>query len=197
MGAAENLSQQVIGVADWISDVGRATGSRRFRRKSKRLSGRMVTAAERLVDVAHAAAGDPRPRRRGLSGQLTDLRERLEDAVDAAKDAGHRPGVESARWLVVPAVAGVAIYASARSGLLTGNGKRVIQDTAMRAAELPTDLLDTVRPNSEKQTGRTAGQRGPKTRTSGKRTGSTASKAARSRKTSTARPRTPKNKPSG
>jgi hypothetical protein len=95
-----------------------------------------------------------------LSEQMIDLAERLSDVADAAAGKRRTPrssassGAAIGRWILLPA-AGAALYAAGRSRFFARQAKSVLgearlltEEAKSRAADLPNELLNNVRQKS-------------------------------------------------
>lgn len=92
-----------------------------------------------------------------FSRQVIDLAERLEDVTDAAQGRGRRAG-GGGRWLLLPAV-GAGLYALGTSNAFGRRAKDVVDHAKARAAELPDELLNSVRESSQATSSGTTSRR--------------------------------------
>jgi hypothetical protein len=127
-----------------------------------------------------------------FSDDVIDFAERLSDVADAVSGKGRRSSHGGTRWILLPA-AGAALYALFRSDFFARQAKGVVDEAKSRAADLPNDLMNSVRQASSQPTNRNrraggsrANGRSRSTSSSG-RTTRTRSSTSRSRKTKTAR----------
>jgi hypothetical protein len=81
-----------------------------------------------------------------LSEQVIDYAERMANVADAAQ--GKNRNGAGTRWLLLPA-AGAGLYALVKSDFFTRGAKVVADEAKSRAAELPDDLIKTVRQTSQ------------------------------------------------
>jgi hypothetical protein len=91
-----------------------------------------------------------------FSDTVIEYAERLSNVADAAagkRAPGNRNGgaVTTTRWLFLPA-AGAGLYALVKSDFFTRQAKEVMGDAKARASDLPTDLMNAVRQSSQKPT---------------------------------------------
>ena len=123
-----------------------------------RFSDTVIDLAERLSNVADAAAGNPTTNgRNGAAAKTT-------------------------RWFLLPA-AGAALYAFGKSDFFTRQARGVVDEAKTRAADLPNDLMKRVRQMEDSTSQRpTTSQRA--STTSGTRSGSQRSASQRRRRTS-------------
>src|SRR5512133_1600250 len=97
-----------------------------------------------------------------FSDRVIDFAERLSNVADAAAGKRKANGMGTTRWLILPA-AGAALYAVAKSDFVTSRAKGALDEATTRASELQNDLLDTVRQTSQKSSRASGGQRSPRT----------------------------------
>jgi hypothetical protein len=122
----------------------------------QRFSDTVIEYAERLSNVADAAAG--RRATRGRNGGA----------------------VTTTRWVFLPAV-GAGLYALVKSDSFTRQAKEVMGEATARASDLPTDLMKAVRQSSPKSTQqRSSTPQRSTTQRSRSRSGSQRSKSQRS-----------------
>jgi hypothetical protein len=96
-----------------------------------RFSESVIDLAERLSNVADAAAGNPPTKgRNGAAGTTT-------------------------RWVILPA-AGAGLFALAKSDFFTRQAKGVMDEAKTRASDLPNDLMKRVRQTAPKSTSQTS-----------------------------------------
>ena len=142
----------------------------------QRFSDTVIDLAERLSNVADAAAGNPATKgRNGAAGTTT-------------------------RWLLLPA-AGAALYAFAKSDFVTRQARGVVDEAKTRASDLPNDLMKRIREMEDSTSQRSStsqrastksGTRGGSQRSASqgngsKRSGSQRSPSQRRRRTSSSR----------
>jgi hypothetical protein len=122
-----------------------------------------------------------------FSDDVIDFAERLSDVADAASGKGRRSSHTGTRWILLPA-AGAALYALFKSDFFARQAKGVVDEAKSRAADLPNDLMNSVRQASAQPTNRNrrANGRSRSTSSSG-RTTRTRSSTSRSRKNRTTR----------
>jgi hypothetical protein len=94
-----------------------------------------------------------------FSERVIDLAERLEDIADAAAGKGARSGRSGARWLVLPTV-GAGVYALVTNKSFGRQAKGVIDEAKRRASDLPEDLLNRARTTTQRQRSRPASRSG-------------------------------------
>jgi hypothetical protein len=97
-----------------------------------------------------------------LSDRLIDLAERLSNVADAAAGKHKANGTGTTRWLLLPA-AGAAVYAVAKSDFVTSRAREALDGAATRASEMQNDLLDGVKQTSQKSSRPSGGQRSRRT----------------------------------
>jgi hypothetical protein len=125
-----------------------------------------------------------------FSDTVIEYAERLSNVADAAagkRAPGNRNGgAVTTRWVLLPA-AGAGLYALVKSDFFTRQAKEVMGDAKARASDLPTDLMNAVRQSSQKPTQqrsstsqRSATQRS-RTQRSRSRSGSQRNRSQRSR----------------
>lgn len=113
-----------------------------------------------------------------FSDHVIDWAQRLQDVADAAEGKGNRTGGGiGTRWLLLPA-AGAGLYALATSDSLGKTAKGVFDQAKTRASELPDDLMNRVRQESQTQANRSG---------AGARSNSSARKKSSTRRTTSAR----------
>jgi hypothetical protein len=93
-----------------------------------------------------------------FSARVIDLAERLSNIADAAAGKHRAAGTSRTHWLLLPA-SGAGLYALAKSEFVTRQAKGAVDGAKTRVSELPNDLLDTVRQTSQKPTSRSGAQR--------------------------------------
>ena len=79
-----------------------------------------------------------------FSSQVIDYAERLSDMADAAEGKHRHRRRATTRWLLLPA-SGAALYALLRSDSFSRQAKEVVDEAKTRASELPDDLVSRVR----------------------------------------------------
>jgi len=84
-----------------------------------------------------------------FSDDVIDFGERLSDVADAVSGKGRRSSNGRMRWVLLPA-AGAALYALIKSDLVARKAKGVVDEAKSRAADLPSDLMNSVRQASAK-----------------------------------------------
>jgi hypothetical protein len=86
-----------------------------------------------------------------LSDQMIDVAERLSNVADAAagKRMTRRTSGWSG-WVVLPAV-GAGLYALVRSDFVSQQAKGVVDEAKTRASDLPNDLMKSVRRATQNQ----------------------------------------------
>ena len=94
-----------------------------------------------------------------FSERVIDLAERLEDIADAAAGKGARSGRSGMRWLLLPTV-GAGVYALATNKSFVRQAKGVMDQAKRRASELPEDLLKHARATTQRQPSRSASRSG-------------------------------------
>jgi hypothetical protein len=94
-----------------------------------------------------------------FSERVIDLAERLEDVADAAAGKGARSGRSGVRWLVLPTV-GAGMYALVTNRSFGRQAKGVIDGAKKRASELPEDLLKRARTTTQRQPSRSTSRNG-------------------------------------
>jgi hypothetical protein len=115
-----------------------------------------------------------------FSERVIDLAERLEDIADAAAGKGARSGRSSARWLLLPTV-GAGAYALITNKSIGRQAMGVIDEAKKRASELPEDLLNRARATKRRQPSRSANRRqngSPRRRSTRKTTSARASSSS-------------------
>jgi hypothetical protein len=121
-----------------------------------------------------------------FSDTVIEYAERLSNVADAAagkRAPGNRNGgaVTTTRWLFLPA-AGAGLYALVKSDFFTRQAKEVMGDAKARASDLPTDLMNAVRQSSQKPTQqRSSATQRSGTQRSRSRSGSQRNRSQRSR----------------
>src|ERR671936_1523212 len=85
-----------------------------------------------------------------FSDKMIEFAERLSNVADAAQ--GKRRSNGATRWVLLPA-AGAGLYALAKSEFFTRQAKDVVEEAKTVAAELPSDLMNSVRQTTQKSTG--------------------------------------------
>jgi hypothetical protein len=93
-----------------------------------------------------------------FSDRVIDLAERLSNVADAAAGRHRASGVSPTRWFLLPA-AGAGLYALARSEFVARKAKGAVNGAKTRASELQDELIDAVRQTSQESTSRSGGQR--------------------------------------
>jgi hypothetical protein len=93
-----------------------------------------------------------------FSDRVIDLAERLSNVADAAAGNHKADGMVAKRWLLLPA-AGAVLYAVAKSDFVTSRAKGALDGATTRASELQDDLLETVRQTPQKSSRPSGGQR--------------------------------------
>jgi hypothetical protein len=151
-----------------------------------------------------------------LSETVIDYAERLSNVADAAAGhdttKGRDGSAAAARWIVLPA-AGAGLYALMRSDFFTRQAKEVVDEAKAFASDLPNDLLNAVRQTAQKPTGqrsttsrrsqsqtptrRSGNQRSGSQRSGSRRSGSQRSGSQRRRQTSSSRTSTSGNSTPG
>jgi hypothetical protein len=94
-----------------------------------------------------------------FSERVIDLAERLEDIADAAAGKGARSGRSGARWLLLPPI-GAGVYALVTNKSFGQQAKDVMDQATKRASELPEDLLKRARATTQPQRSRSASRSG-------------------------------------
>jgi hypothetical protein len=124
-----------------------------------------------------------------LSEQMIDVAERMSNVADAAAGKrGARRTSGWSGWVVLPAV-GAGLYALVRSDFISKQAKGMVDEAKSRATDLPSDLMKGVRQATQKQTPSsrsTAGQRSS-SRSSGTQRTRSRSGGQRRRQSSSAR----------
>jgi len=92
-----------------------------------------------------------------FSDRVIDFAERLSNVADAAAGKHKANGMGTTRWLLLPA-AGAALYAVAKSDFVTSRAKGALDGATTRASELQNDLLETVKQTSQKSSRPSGGQ---------------------------------------
>jgi hypothetical protein len=87
----------------------------------------------------------------GFARRVIDLAERLSDVADAAAGKRRRRPSAVTRWLVLPGT-GAGLYALAKSDFLSQQAKAVVEEAKTLASELPDDLVTSVRQASQSPT---------------------------------------------
>ena len=87
----------------------------------------------------------------GFAQRVIDLAERMSDVADAAAGKNRRGPSALTRWLVLPAT-GAGLYALAKSDFLSKQAKIVVEEARTLASELPDDLVTSVRQASQSPT---------------------------------------------
>ena len=119
----------------------------------------------------------------GLAERVIDLAERISDVADAAAGKHRRRPSVFTRWLVLPAT-GAGLYALAKSDFFSQQAKIVVDEAKTLASELPDDLVNSVRQASQsptkstgsssasaqRRTNRSSGQRRRRTTSASRRT---------------------------
>jgi hypothetical protein len=90
-----------------------------------------------------------------FSERVIDLAERLEDIADAAAGKGARSGRSGARWLLLPTV-GAGVYALVTNKSFGRQAMGVIDEAKKRASDLPEDLLNRARATKQRQPSRSS-----------------------------------------
>jgi hypothetical protein len=135
-----------------------------------------------------------------LSEQMIDFAERLSAVADAASGNSHAShnrgpshGTGVGRWIVLPAV-GAALYAAIRSQLFAREAKAVLNEAKAlgdgaktRAADLPGDLLKSVRQQPAKSRSTTSSTRGRRSTSRSKSATRSGTSRSNSRRASTSR----------
>jgi hypothetical protein len=93
-----------------------------------------------------------------FSERVIDLAERLEDIADAAAGKGARSGRSGARWLLLPSV-GAGVYALVTNKTFGRQAMGVLDEAKKRASELPEDLLNRARATTQRQPSRSSNRR--------------------------------------
>jgi hypothetical protein len=129
----------------------------------------------------------------GFAQRVIDLAERMSDVADAAAGKHRRRPSTPSQWLVLPA-AGAGLFALAKSDFFSQRAKTVVDEAKTRASELPNELMNSVRQASQSPTQPSAKASGNSSSTAKQRTtrsGTARSGAQRRRQTSsTSRRRT-------
>jgi hypothetical protein len=94
-----------------------------------------------------------------FSERVIDLAERLEDVADAAAGRGARSGRSGTRWLLLPTV-GAGVYALVTNKSFGRQAKGVMDQAKKRASELPEDLLKRARTTTQPQRSTSASRSG-------------------------------------
>jgi len=94
-----------------------------------------------------------------FSERVIDFAERLEDVADAAAGKGARNGRSGTRWLLLPTV-GAGVYALVTNKAFGRQAKGVMDQAKRRASELPDDLLKRARATTQPQRTRSASRSG-------------------------------------
>lgn len=118
----------------------------------------------------------------GFAERVIDLAERMSDVADAAAGKRRRRPSAFTRWLVLPGT-GAGLYALAKSDFFSQQAKTVVDEAKTLASELPDDLVNSVRQASQsptkptgssastrRRTNRSGGQRRRRTTSASKRT---------------------------
>lgn len=90
--------------------------------------------------------------------RVIDLAERMADVADAAAGKRRRGPRAATRLLVLPA-AGAGLYALARSESFSQQAKTLVDEAKTVASELPNDLMNGVRQAASTQASSTAAGR--------------------------------------
>jgi hypothetical protein len=118
-----------------------------------------------------------------FSDTVIEYAERLSNVADAAagKRTTGSNGGATTRWVFLPA-AGAGLYALVKSDFFTRQAKEVMGDAKARASDLPTDLMNAVRQSSQKPTRqRSSTPQRSATQRSRSRSGSQRNRSQRSR----------------
>lgn len=83
--------------------------------------------------------------------RVIEVAERMSDVADAAAGKHRRHPNALTRWLVLPAT-GAGLYALAKSDFFNQQAKVVIDEAKTIASELPDDLVNSVRQASQSPT---------------------------------------------
>jgi hypothetical protein len=92
-----------------------------------------------------------------FSDTVIDLAERLSNVADAAAGTPPtkgRNGAATTRWVLLPA-AGAGLYALAKSDFFTRQAKGMMDEAKTRASDLPNDLMKRVSQTTPKSTSQT------------------------------------------
>lgn len=120
-----------------------------------------------------------------FSDTVIEYAERLSNVADAAagkgKTGSRDGGALTTRWVFLPA-AGAGLYALVKSDFFTRQAKEVMGDAKARASDLPTDLMNAVRQSSPKSAQqRSSTSQRPATQRSRSRSGRQRNRSQRSR----------------
>jgi hypothetical protein len=109
-----------------------------------------------------------------FSDTVIDLAERLSNVADAAAGnppTKDRNGAATTRWVLLPA-AGAGLYALAKSDFFSRQAKGVIDEAKTRASDLPNDLMKRVSQTTPKSTSQASTSSQRSSTKSAKRSGS-------------------------
>ena len=124
-----------------------------------------------------------------FSDTVIDLAERLSNVADAAAGnppTKGRNGAVTTRLVLLPAV-GAGLYALAKSDFFTRQAKGVMDEAKTRASDLPNDLMKRVSQTTPKSTPQTSTSSQRSSTKSAKRSGRQRSGSQRRRQTSSSR----------
>jgi hypothetical protein len=124
----------------------------------------------------------------GFAERVIDLAERMSDVADAAAGKHRRRSSTPSHWLVLPA-AGAGLFALAKSDFFSQRAKTVVDEAKTLASELPNDLMNSVRQASQSPTqssAKASGNSSPTSRRRTTRSGTARSGGQRRRQTSSA-----------
>jgi hypothetical protein len=120
-----------------------------------------------------------------LSNQMIDVAERLSNVADAAAGKRMTKTTSGwSGWVILPAV-GAGIYALVRSDFVSQQAKGVVDEAKARASDLPNDLMKSVRRATQNQSsGRNATTQKSSSRNTGTRTRGSSGRSRPRRSTS-------------
>jgi hypothetical protein len=113
-----------------------------------------------------------------FSERVIDFAERLEDVADAAAGKGARNGRGGTRWLLLPTV-GAGVYALVTNKAFGRQAKGVMDEAKRRASELPDDLLKRARATTQPQRSRSGQNSSSRKRSTRKSSSARASSSSR------------------
>jgi hypothetical protein len=118
----------------------------------------------------------------GFGDRVIELAERMSDVADAAAGKHRRRPSAFTRWLVLPAT-GAGLYALAKSDLFSQQAKIVVDEAKAIASELPDDLVNGVRQASQSPTKSTGKSSASAQRRTNRSSGQRRRRASASRRT--------------